>query len=541
MDKKFIGLEDAAKQLGVSKDKLNELRESGDLRAYRDGVSWKFRTEEIDKLSETGLPTPSAESSIGLAPLDAGDSIDIEAKSDSATVSDEPDELDVDDLELGDLDIGSDLGASDDAGASDADIATIDEPTVAAEESSAGKPDADDDLVLDTEASGDDAESILLSEAEFGDSSRPPSTIIGKSELAASDEYDLEVVSSSGGEKEQTPAGDSGKAGMSDVRLAADDDGDDLLVAGSDIIPGAGDTPATKFEDLEELEIDLEAESSRILEAEDVAKAREAQQKQAEAAASGESDLALAPSESGDDLTGLSSLSSDEKATDESLTGVSSLEIDNGSGSGGLSGLSSIELADDEDDDFVLGDSGSDITLSGGDSGINLAPSDSGLSLDDASQILGGSAVGSSIDLGDLGSSIGGGSQSMASGELSSSEDFLLTPIGDDDEDDDEDSSQIISIEAVEEDDEDDEDALLGGAMDLGGGEAALGPGAAAPAIANEAAFSVWNVVGLGACLVTMLVCGVMMVDITRSIWSWSDPYPTSSWLIESLLGLFGR
>ncbi|MCA9233157.1 MAG: helix-turn-helix domain-containing protein, partial [Planctomycetales bacterium] len=50
MEQKFIKLEDAAKQLGVSPEKLNDLREHGELRAYRDGPSWKFRTDEIDKM-----------------------------------------------------------------------------------------------------------------------------------------------------------------------------------------------------------------------------------------------------------------------------------------------------------------------------------------------------------------------------------------------------------------------------------------------------------------------------------------------------------
>ena len=45
MSQKFISLDDAATQLGVPKETLNKLREAGDLRAYRDGASWKFRTE----------------------------------------------------------------------------------------------------------------------------------------------------------------------------------------------------------------------------------------------------------------------------------------------------------------------------------------------------------------------------------------------------------------------------------------------------------------------------------------------------------------
>src|SRR5688500_16228522 len=51
MAQKFVPLDDAAKQLGISKERLNELREKGKVRAYRDGASWKFRSEDLAALS----------------------------------------------------------------------------------------------------------------------------------------------------------------------------------------------------------------------------------------------------------------------------------------------------------------------------------------------------------------------------------------------------------------------------------------------------------------------------------------------------------
>jgi len=554
----FINLDDAAEQLGVNKDRLNELREAGQLRAYRDGSSWKFRSEEIDKLQETGLPSLSADSAIGsfgaglLADDDDGSgtlSLDVESSDAGASPSSAKNNAasKSDDLELGDLEIGDDVGGSielseedelEGPSRSDADLSVVDEPTVAADEPPETLEEGSD-LVLDVDGSGDDAESILLSEAELGDSpARPPSTIIGKSELGLDDEDDLQI-----------PGSDPkiGPAGLSDVQLVEEEDAEEVFsgeAAGSEVIPGAGAPPSGKFEDLEELEIDLEAESSRILEAEDVA-AAQAAQKQAEAPQpSGESDLELAPSDSDAGLAGLSSLDAEDgsKASEINLAGISSLQSDEGASAGNLSGFSSIELAEDEDDDFVLGDSGSDITLAGGDSGINLMPSDSGLALEEASQILGGSAMGSSIDLGEI-SSIGSGasSQAMGSAELSSTEDFLLTPLGEDEADDDEDSSQIIALEAVEEDD--DEAAMLGGdAMDLSGGEAAgLAATSTGALVAPDSEFSVWNVVGLGSCLTLMAMCGVMMIDVIRNMWAFEEPFALNSSLIDGLLGIFGK
>ena len=110
------------------------------------------------------------------------------------------------------------------------------------------------------------SDSILLSENELGESTdRPPSTIIGKAEMAA--DLDLELAAS-----------DSDAAAKSDVRLA------DRRARRTSSRPASGDAVldteppslSDNFGDLDELEIDLEAESSRILSPEDVTKAQQA-------------------------------------------------------------------------------------------------------------------------------------------------------------------------------------------------------------------------------------------------------------------------
>ena len=64
MAQKFISLDEAADQLHVSKDHLNQLREEGKVRAYRDGASWKFRTDDIEKLADEGVPPLGPPSSV---------------------------------------------------------------------------------------------------------------------------------------------------------------------------------------------------------------------------------------------------------------------------------------------------------------------------------------------------------------------------------------------------------------------------------------------------------------------------------------------
>ena len=203
-------------------------------------------------------------------------------------------------------------------------------------------------------------------------------------------------------------------------------------------------SPSGNFEDLEELEVDLEAESSRILAPDDVAKA------QAAAKAAASSKTSPAPEQVGRHERSRSRA----LGSDLSVAG-SDINLGGKEGSSGaLAGLSALEL--DDDDDQVLGD-GSDVTLSGESSGINIiSPSDSGLALDEVPLDLSGSApIGSSLDLG-MGSSISEDDVSLEPlainvGPESKVGDFQLTPLGDDDGDDEKDSSQIIALDDISE------------------------------------------------------------------------------------------
>src|SRR5262249_21103709 len=154
---------------------------------------------------------------------------------------------------------GSELSLEDEAAtsgpASDISLEDVDEPTVAGLDEG-----SDDALALDDDAAIDiNTDSILLSEAELGGDSpgRPPSTIIGKADLDLDADLDLSPL-------------DKGAGPASDVQLAD-----------SDLLPGSGtedigldlSDPSGDFSGLEELEVDLEAESSRIMSPEDIAKA----------------------------------------------------------------------------------------------------------------------------------------------------------------------------------------------------------------------------------------------------------------------------
>jgi excisionase family DNA binding protein len=486
MPQKFTSLEEAADLLGVSKDRLNQLREAGALRAYRDGGSWKFRAEDIEKFVSEGLPAIEPEPS------------DLSLGLDDEMVSLEP--------AGSGLDLANEVIAEEEilaSPASDLNLDDIDEPTVAA--------DADDDGLGDVLSLDDDpinlSDSILLSEAEIGPASnRPPSTIIGKAELDLSSDLDLSGADDKGSDVKLAPGSDI---------LSAEPGGDDLAL---EIEPPS---PSASFAGLEELEIDLEAESSRILSHDDLAKVKDAAAGKQAAALS---DLELAPTDS------------------DPGVGASEIQLGGESAIGpGLTGLSALELEDDGDQ--VLGE-GSDVTLSGESSGINIiSPSDSGLALDEVPLDLAGSSpLGSSLDLGNLKEGDEVLLEPLAidgAGESKIGEDFQLTPIGEDAEEEESDSSQVIAIEDVSEE----EGAgapigSLGGSQILGDDFGAVGLSPGAVVIADSAAetpFSTANIVLLACCLFLLAGCGMFIYDLLRNMWSWNEVTPLNSSLLEVL------
>lgn len=101
MAAKFIALAQAAEMLGVTTDKLDDMRKRGEIHAMRDGTSWKFKKEELERVAEEwgitinpggeddGLmdvadlgPAGASELVLELDPEDVGDSPTAIVKSD---------------------------------------------------------------------------------------------------------------------------------------------------------------------------------------------------------------------------------------------------------------------------------------------------------------------------------------------------------------------------------------------------------------------------------------------------------------------------
>ena len=536
MDQKFINFEEAITKLGISADRLNELRESGMLRAYRDGASWKFRSDEIEGMVQGGVPDLPPPSDISL--VDPEDLVDAEPLPDL--------NLD-DDLGLADIELDDDVAASaePDESAMDLRMADTDAVSAGSELELAGLEDTvtagSSDLSLDApDEPSDPTDSILLSEEELGESvTGSLSTIIGRKELNLPD-ADLELELDDVTDEEDTKL--SASSGASDVLSSR--------ISGSGVLDEMEDIVDAKqaFKDLEELEIDLAAESSLALNPSDLADAKVKAGKSL-TSSKGDSDLQLG---------------SDEEAEDEGNMGSTDVPLEDLAAVGtGLEeeGEGELDLAGGED--LILSDAGgSDITLDSGDSGINLiSPSDSGLALDDIPLDVVGSAILSSLSLegSDPEISLLGSDAGLAAGSgagLQTDDDFQLTPLSEGGLDDGDSSSQVIALDAdlggfdagagLLEDGfpaEADEGVVL--SADFGEAPAGeLGMAAYAGAVAlpvgPEAQYGLGSILLLSACVLLLGLGGLMMLDMVRNIWSWNENYTINSTLLDALLGMFG-
>jgi len=212
----YVSLDEAAKILGISTDELIEMRSRGEIFGYRDGPSWKFKQEEIERvqgeLAGDALDEDAGGSSILVSERDVGSS----GSKSGATIG----------KESSDLALGSDLKLSDDNEGSD--VAVVPDPNsgsgVKLVQKSPSDSSSDLDLGSDLNLSVDPAEASGIDLV----GRQPDSNVLGS---------DLRLQSGSAG---GTPvASGSGSLDLGgDLELATDDEDD--LVLGSDSGIGLG-------------------------------------------------------------------------------------------------------------------------------------------------------------------------------------------------------------------------------------------------------------------------------------------------------------
>ena len=517
MASKFVPLEQAAEQLGISPEKLVEMRSNGDIHGYRDGGSWKFKAEEIERVAAELGTSASADDS--LDDLLADDSIELsetEPGGSSVLVSNEGDPDD-------DRPSSTVIGQS-----GSADLG------------------ADSDLrLIPDEESGD--VSLVSSDDQSGDGLAPDSDMLVADNKQGSLSEGSEDLSLS---VDDALASDDGlgdlEASSADLTLTQSDAGTDSGVAGTGS-SGLGS---------DDLDLQLSDDSSGL---DDLGSDKLSLSGGTGGLSAGSDDLQLSSGSGSGDLELISGSESGE--LDLSL-GSGTGELDDVAGSDDLE-LGGDELALDDDDDLVLG--GSDLALTG-DSGINLgSPTDSGLSLEEEPLEVASSA--SALELPEDDDEIIALDDDLGSEEatqLKQDEEFLLSPVDEmagDEFDESDSGSQVIALEDSQAFDTDgatmvqsEEPALLAedGGMVEGFGEAQPTGAGMDPSMSPQPAgqmmlaaeppqspYSIWNVIGLMMCLMMLSVTGVIMIDVVTNMWVWNNG-STSTSLTDAVVSMMG-
>jgi excisionase family DNA binding protein len=535
----YLSLEEAAEKLGIPTERLVDLRSQGEVRGFRDGASWKFPEDEIERLADELSDGFGGDFNVELGnesmqPADGSDVNLVAAEgegSDVAIVTNESGgsgllEFDSGDLELddpassGQLNLAIEPNSGSTGPVTDAELKEISEshPDVLSAEADKGSD------------GGGSSGSMLNLGGELDD-------------IKINTESDLSFPG-------LEPDDDSGEE-----LLGADDDSIDVL--GSDIgQPGGSQLSAAGASNLEMMD-DLNDP--------------------------GLSDVAPTDPRGADVLSELDLLSAEQQDSGL-ITGDSALASSGlGSSVGALndSDLGGLDDALDDDDDLVIADDDDDLVISNagsdisvaGDSGINLmSPSDSGLSLESEPLDLAGSSI-SALDLGaEL--SEGGSSGSGGSGEGSGSmvdfqadEEFQLSPSGVGLDADIESDSQVIEVEDSEAIAEPIEFGDVAVADDPLGGDVFGEPEAASDAFAmdeegeaiaiDESTSATVAPAGIGGggyevpfslpqCITLMLILfvlslgGMLMTDLVRNMWTYSEPTAPVSSLTDSLIAWMG-
>ncbi len=581
----YLSLEEAAAKLGIPTDRLVELRSQGQIRGFRDGASWKFPESEINRLADE-MEDLGAGSGLLVSEPELGSSI---SSSSSSIIG--GDDLLLADDDGSDLQIGGEKvkPGSDGSGGSDVNLVTsggngsdvelvasgsdIDMPGEGAAVDS-------DDLEMDDDLVEIDSGELQLGEPALGDDSSNLDLAIDPKEGSTGPvaRKDVELAAA---EQASDSASAIDLGGEADIDVKSDGD---LSFAGT--IPDEDSDDAVIGDDSSEMDVlDIDLQSPAAAGASSLELMDDL---------SGDSgDLVMQGSSGADVLSELDLLSAEQQGSglvtgdsEELLVSSGSDNLDKSSGLGSSLGddvLADMDdaLADDDlviaddDDDLLIDSAGSDISVAG-DSGINLmSPSDSGLSLESEPLDLAGSSI-SALDLGaelSEGGSSGSGS-GLAQGsdgsaldfQAEADEEFQLSPSGVG-FDADESGSQVIEVEdseaigeAVEFEGADFAagDALGGdvfaeeapaegvGFVDEGAAAVSIEETSAAPVPTSaaiggyEVPFSLMQCIALLCIIGVMSLGGMLMTDLLRNMWTYSEPSSPVSSLTNALIEVAG-
>ena len=463
---KLIPMEEAAKVLGLSVEKLNELRDNNEVFGYRDGSTWKFKMSELERVAD--------DMGLSISPLSSAvDGI-------KGALGLGGDQSDSSELDLGLEDSSDDLFLE-----SDSDSIAMDDSSVELFQSSTGGADGgtssdilsgddeDDDDMIDLAESGllvkNSSKDMLLDKGDDDDLSLFDSSDDLNLDEALDEAADDLMLEDSSLDLKLDDSSDDLMLEDSSAELKLDKPADDLkLEDSSDDLMLEDSSAALK---LEESSDDLKLEDSGLAlktDGEDSVKLSDSSVLDGDDDLSfGSSSLELAseakasgsPSATGDDLFS-EEPSSGAPSTGKLVAGGSdddddlalNVEDDLFDDDLDLADSASFESSEissnfEESSDLVLeSDSSGELTLEANESGIALSANESGIALGDEPLELGGSDIDELELPEDDDIVLVDDAADADSATLMQEDDFNLTPHEMSLDDDDSSGSQVIAL-----------------------------------------------------------------------------------------------
>ena len=495
---KLIPMEEAAKILGLSVEKLNELRSNNEVFGYRDGSTWKFKMSELERVAD--------DMGLSISPLSSAvDGI-------KGALGLGGNESDSSELDLGLEDSSQELMEP------ESDSIAMDDSSVELFQSPLGS--ADGGTSSDILSGGDDDDDDMIDLAESGLLVKNSS----KDMLLDKDDDDLSLLDSSDDLRLEDSGLELKLEGDDSVKLSADSvlDGDDDLSFGSSSLELASqskksDSPSATGDDLLGDEPSSGAPSTGKL-------------------------------MGGDDLT----IEGDGDLFDDELDLADSASFESSEISSSFEDSAELVLEDS--------DSSAELTLEANESGIALSANESGIALGDEPLELGGSDIDELELPEDDDIVLVDDAADADSVTLMQEDDFNLTPHEMSlDDDDDSSGSQVIALAESEIYADDSAATMLGGdsfedqSMDgdlydpaaagmVGVGVAGMAAAGAAGGrgiAAEEVTYSKWQIAGLLLTTAALFMGTIVAYGTAQNLWL-PDDEVVSSGLMKMFIDSLG-
>jgi excisionase family DNA binding protein len=474
---KFVDLKEAAKILGVTADELVEMRSRGEIFGYRDGASWKFKIEEVERVASERSAAGKSGSGSGVLALDDDEFDNLTGSGGPRSGASGMSEESVDSV----------LVSEDVQGSS------ITRQSTVIGKSPIGKKAEDSDLKLasSTDLAGNAPNKGSIS----GIGSSPALDLSGSDVLALGDSRLGSSLKESG-----IPGGSSKKGGLkkpagSDVQQPSP--GDSSILGGVDLVkPGSG---TGAMGDADSVDLDINTGSGAYALSEDSEDDDEISLDAAElkkGPGTG-SDVTYSPSDSG---IGIRTPSDSGLSLDEEPLDL------------GGSGVDKLELPEDDDDVISLEEEVADPDLA------------TQLKADEAFSLSPASAEGGPDDESDSGSQVIALEDSSAFDQtaatmLNQGAAGALMPEG-------------AFGEAMPGFD------MNAGVMPAA--VPGMQPQQYVVTAPVETPYSVWNVLGLMATATVLALSGMLMWDVVLNLWSYDSGTTVSTSLMEAIIGAVG-